>query len=120
VVIVQHTSNWNKIDSPGYDVVDELDVEDSDYRISKTFCNSFWKTELEDLLKDLDVEFVVCSGFAAQHCVLFTYNGAKERGFKAAMLQNGVLGLEKKHAEQVQLLRDVISIDTLEYLLEKL
>ena len=120
VVIIQHTSESNKLDSPGYDVVDELSIEDSDHRISKTFSNAFWKTELEKLLKDQGVELVVCCGFAAQHCVLFTYNGADERGFKAALLQNGIVGIEKKYAQQVQQLRDVVSIDVLEYILERL
>ena len=120
VVIVQHTGDNNPLGSSGYDVVDTLQVEDSDYRISKTFCNAFWKTELEALLRDMDIEFVVCCGFAAQHCVLFTYNGADERGFKAALLQNGIVGIEKKYAQQVQQTREVISIEAIEFILKKL
>lgn len=120
VVIVQHAGEYNKVGTPGFDVVDGLSVEDTDYRVAKTESNAFWKTELEELLKDLDTEYVVCAGLAANHCVLFTYNGAKERGFKAAMLKNGLIGLEKKHVTEVEELRDTICLDTIEFILEKL
>ncbi|MBT3320257.1 MAG: isochorismatase family protein [Clostridia bacterium] len=120
VVIIQHTGERNPLDSVGYEVVDALHVEDSDYRISKTFCNAFWQTELTALLRDMDIELVVCCGFAAQYCVLFTYNGADERGFKAALLQNGIVGINKENAQQVQQMREVISIDAIEFMLSKL
>ena len=120
VVIVQHTSDTNKVGTPGFDVVNGLKVEDTDYRITKTASNAFWDTELEELLKDLDVEFVICAGFAANHCVLFTYNGAKERGYKAAILKNGLVGLENKHVTEVEELRDTICLDTIEFMLDRL
>ena len=37
------------------------------------------------------MDFVVVAGYAAEYCVLFTYNGARERGFKTAMLQGGIV-----------------------------
>ena len=120
VIIIQHSGESNKLDSPGYDVVDALHVEDSDYRVSKTFSNAFWKTELQVLLNDMGMQFVVCCGFAAEHCVLFTYNGADERGFKVALLQNGVVGVDKGQAQQAQQIRDVICIEAIEFFLDKL
>lgn len=120
VVIIQNADDNNKLHSQGYEVVDALHVEDSDFRISKTYSNAFWETELEVLLNDMNVEFVVCCGFAASHCVLFTYNGADERGFKAALLQNGIVGIEKKYVAEVQQLRDVICIEAIEFILDKL
>ncbi len=120
VVVISHTDESNRIDSPGYELVDALDVHDSDYRVSKTFSNAFWKTELEVLLNDMEIEFVVCCGYAAAHCVLFTLNGADERGFSAALLQNGVVGYKKGQAKQEQQTREVISYNALKYILNKL
>ena len=120
VVIIQQAGENNEPGSPGFDVVDELEDEDSDYRIVKTYSNAFWKTELEELLKDLEVEYVVCCGYAANHCVLFTYNGARERDINSALLQRGIVGLGKDDAAQVQLQRDTISYYTIKFMLEKL
>ena len=120
VVIVQHTDEDNKPGSAGFDVVDGLEAEDSDYRIVKTYSNAFWKTELEELLKEFDVEYVVCCGYAASHCVLSTYNGARERDFTSALLQRGIIGLNKDDAEQEQLRRDVVCYHTVKFMLEKL
>ncbi len=119
VVIVQHANEDNKPDSSGFDVVEELEADDSDYRIVKTYSNAFWKTELEELLRELDVEYVICCGYAASHCVLSTYNGARERDFTSALLQRGVIGINKDDAKQEQQKRDVVSYYTVKFMLEK-
>jgi len=120
VIIIQDEEAGEGPGSEGYDLMEELVVEDSDHRMSKFYSNGFWKTDLEKLLKDLNVEFVVVSGFAAEHCVLFTYNGALERGINASILQHGIAGFDKNQIKETQSLRAVVSIEAIDYLLEKL
>ncbi len=70
--------------------VAELETVSSDKEILKVYNNSFWKTDLEGYLKELDVDFLVLCGNAAEFCVLATYNGAEERDFPVTILQHGV------------------------------
>lgn len=102
----------------GFELYDGLDVQKDDIRISKAFCNSFWKTELEETLCKLEVEFVVISGFAAEYCVYATYNGAMERGYGTTLLQHGIAGPNQKHVGFIQDICKTTSIKTIEYFLE--
>lgn len=101
----------------GFECADELLTSEKDFYVNKSFCNAFWKTELDNILKREDVDCVVISGFAAEHCVLFTYNGAIERGYHTFLLQNGVVGFDDDETKRIQLLRSVVSYEALEYFL---
>ena len=117
VILIQDEEVGDGPGSEGYELIDDLKVDESDIRLSKIYSNSFWKTDLQKILEDLNVEFVVVSGFAAEHCVLFTYNGALERGFGASILQHGIAGFDKDRVKDTQNLRAVISYESLEYML---
>lgn len=117
VVIVQdlHVGSPN---SEEFQCVDGLIVDDLDYRIQKKYNNAFWDTELDELLKGEDVDAVVVCGFAAENCVLFSYNGALERGYDSFLLQKGIAGYDEQEIKNIQLIRSVISYDAIEYLLK--
>lgn len=109
-----------EVGSPGseeFECVDDLVISDNDIIINKQHCNSFWETELDSVLKTEGVDGIIVSGFAAEHCVLFTYNGARERGYKVFLLQNGIAGLDEEEIKRVQLLRPVVNYQALEYFL---
>lgn len=116
VVIIQDTEDGGP-ETDGFACVDELIVSEKDYKVMKQFCNSFWQTELEDILKKEGVDSVIISGFAAEYCVLFTYNGAVERGYHTFLLQNGIAGFSEEEIRGIQQLRQVISYDAIEYFL---
>jgi nicotinamidase-related amidase len=117
VVVIQDEEAGEGIGSEGYGLIEELIVRDTDIRISKLYSNGFWKTDLEVILKDLNVEFLVLCGFAAENCVQFTLNGAVERGFNASLLQFGIASSDKRQVEMIHNKRPVISIEALEYIL---
>ena len=114
VVIVQDMEGGGP-ETEGFACVEELVVAESDYHVHKSFCNSFWNTELDQLLKKEKVDGVVISGFAAEHCVVFTYNGAIERGYQTFLLQHGIAGFEEEEIRKIQQLRPVIAYEALEY-----
>jgi nicotinamidase-related amidase len=103
----------------GYEICDKVDIQKNDTAISKYYSNSFWKTDLEELLHKLEVELVVICGFAAEYCVYATYNGAMERGFEPTILQHGVASPNKDHAIFIQNICRTTSIKTLEYFLKE-
>lgn len=118
VVIIQDLSVGG-LGSESFNFVDEITIADSDYRIHKKYNNAFWETELDELLKGEDVDAVVIGGFAAENCVLFSYNGALERGYDAFLLQKGIAGYDEAEIKNIQLLRGIISYQGLEYFLSK-
>ncbi|MFD3155694.1 cysteine hydrolase family protein [Haloimpatiens sp. FM7330] len=105
-------------DSKEFEFVDSIITDENDIIIHKEYNNAFFKTELNDKLKELGVDFVVISGFAAEYCVLFSYNGAKEAGYEVSLLQSGIAGVEYEEAKKIQLIRPVISLEALEYFLK--
>jgi len=120
VVFIQDEEAGEGPGSEAYEIMDSIDREEGDLYISKFYSNSFWKTKLEEVLADHSVEFVVIAGFAAEHCVLFTYNGALERGFGASILQHGVAGFDLHEIKNLQHLRSVVSLETVDFMLEKI
>ena len=117
VVIIQDLEDGGP-GTEGFDCVEELKIESGDFHIHKLFSNAFWQTELDAILKANDVDFVIIAGFAAEHCVLFSFNGARERGYKAVLLQNGIAGLDEDEVKRIQLLRPVINFRALEYFIK--
>jgi nicotinamidase-related amidase len=97
--------------------VDELITVSSDIEVLKTFSNGFWQTELEKILKEKNVDFVVLCGNAAECCVLATYNGAIERGFGAAMLQHGIFAVQPSGLIDIYNNRSLISYEVISYML---
>jgi nicotinamidase-related amidase len=91
VVHVQDVEGMEDSNSKAYRIISEVDVNEKDLTVTKESSNAFWQTDLEQILKSHGVELLIISGFAAEECVLFTYNGAMERGFRPVMLQNGIL-----------------------------
>ena len=118
VIIIQDKEAGQGPSSHGFENIESLLIEDSDKSIYKFHSNSFWETDLEALLTALKVDYLIISGFAAEHCVLFTYNGALERGYGASLLQHGIAGLEKENVDSIQQIRSVISIEALGYFIK--
>ena len=118
VVIIQDIEAGGP-ETEGFQCVEELVVSDHDSFVQKIYSNSFWKTELDTLLKNEGVDCVVISGFAVEYCVLFTYNGAIERGYTTFLLRNGLAGFDEEEIKRIQLLRSVVSYEAVEYFLKE-
>lgn len=105
-------------DGPDFDFVDELEIHQKDFMITKTFNNSFWNTELEQKLKERNIDTVILCGNALEHCVTATYFGAKERGFKTMLLQQGIFAQFDENLNHLYHLRPLISYSALKGLLK--
>ncbi len=119
VIVVQDLEVGEGDGSKEFEVHPSVDVKESDTIVHKMFSNSFWETQLDEILKNQGVEFVVISGFAAEYCITFTYGGATERGYQAALLQHGIAGMEKNEIRTVQRIRPVIAHNILGYLVKE-
>ena len=106
-------------DDETYQTVEELKRGSQDIDLIKKHSNSFWKTDLEEKLKEKEIDFVVICGTAAEHCVLATHNGAIERGFGSAILQNGVFADYQEGIIDLYNNRQLISYAVISYMLKK-
>ncbi|WP_025693235.1 cysteine hydrolase family protein [Paenibacillus zanthoxyli] len=116
VIHVQDIEGLKESNRDLYNSVPEIQIEEKDLILTKENSNAFWKTELEQILLKQSVELIIISGFAAEHCVLFTYNGAIERGFKPVLLQNGILSNNSDVITSTYRDRNLISYPVIEYL----
>ncbi|GAB1157047.1 hypothetical protein YWY31_30720 [Paenibacillus illinoisensis] len=118
VVHVQDVEGLEGSSPEEYRIISEVNVNEKDLTVTKESSNAFWQTELESILKSHVVELVIISGFAAEECVLFTYNGAMERGFRPVMLQNGILSTHQEAVTSTYRDRNVISYPVVDYLIK--
>lgn len=118
IVLIQDVEVGGGQGSVEFELLDEVEVSNQDIVIHKKHCNAFWETELDKILKENGVEFVAVCGFAAEYCVLFTYNGACERGYCTALLQHGIASADMNEVKTIQVKRPVISHEALEYFLK--
>ncbi|MFF2155008.1 cysteine hydrolase family protein [Paenibacillus chitinolyticus] len=118
VIHIQDVEEAGTISPERLEFIPEIQVEKDDLIVKKTFSNAFWQTELEQILLDRQIGLVVIAGFDAGHCVLFTYNGAIERGFKAAILQNGIMSAKEDLVALMYRDRHVISYPVIEFMVQ--
>ncbi len=115
VIHIQDIEGMEESNTDLFNIIPEIKVDQNDIKITKENSNAFWKTELEQILLNNDIGLVIVAGFAAEQCVLFTYNGAIERGFKTVILQNGIISI---HSDVINLTyrdRNIISYPVIEY-----
>jgi nicotinamidase-related amidase len=109
--------------TPGAEVTDELDREEEDYWLPKPRFSAFFKTGLEEWLKERGVTLCAVAGIATNVCVLTTLLDALCFDFKAVLLEDctaavsvdihkKVLDIYRKNALE-PLLRVATSADTI-------
>ncbi|MBM7566638.1 cysteine hydrolase family protein [Paenibacillus sacheonensis] len=118
VIHIQDIEGMNEANKESYATIPEVQMGDNDLILTKEHSNSFWKTALEQTLSDQGVELVVLAGNAAEHCVLFTYNGAIERGFTPVLLQNGILSSQPEAIAAAYRDRNLVSYPVINYLVK--
>ncbi len=111
VIVIRHVAQG---DGKEHKNIKELHIAESDIEITKVYGNSFWRTKLEKVLRDLDVEFLVLCGNVAENCVNATYVGAQERDFVPTLLQNGVFARRKEFLLSHFFARELISCSAIE------
>lgn len=99
VVIIQHTSPKLPAHTPPWEIYPQILFRPEDRILRKHYQNAFWKSQLNQLLRGLHIDTLLIAGYMAEHCVLSTYRGAVERGFKPTLLADGIAG--GKHSEVV-------------------
>lgn len=91
VIFIQHDGSKENFCFPNteeWEILSELNVELSDYKISKTANDSFYQTDLEILLNRFKVEDIVVTGCATDFCVDATIKSALTKDYKITVLSD--------------------------------
>ena len=88
VVWVQHSSQHLAKDSDEWQIVPELEPDDDEPLVGKTYADSFEETSLETVLADLGVGRLVLAGAQTDECIRSTLHGAITRGYDATLVSD--------------------------------
>lgn len=99
--------------SPGFETTERIHLIPEDPRIHKTYSNAFNKTGLEQVLRGLEVDTLLLTGFAATRCVLSTCRGAQDLDFRPLMLRGALADRSPEKVRFVEDLEELISFGAL-------
>ena len=115
VIIVSDIEEPTRIPgAPSFALHESIAAEPGDLRVDKRAGNAFWETDLDAQLRARSIDMLILSGFCAEYCVLNTFRGARERGWPAAILKNGIATPNQDRIRFVEDICDVISYGALE------
>jgi nicotinamidase/pyrazinamidase len=85
----------------GAEVIDELDRKEEDLWLPKPVFSAFFKTNLDEWLREREITLCAVAGIATNVCVLTTVMDAVSHGFKAALLEDCSAALNKNIHQQI-------------------
>lgn len=115
IICIQHIDEKDNLipGQTGFDLPDALKITNTDTTIHKTYGNSFNKTNLKQILNELDVDTVIVSGFCAEYCVLSTYRGAQDNDLTPVILRNALASIKLENIKFVESVSEIISLGAL-------
>jgi nicotinamidase-related amidase len=92
VIFVQHEGvlgDPHHPSQPGFDLLPELTVDESDLRIRKSSCDAFLGTTLQDALSAGGIDELIITGRATDFCVDTTVHAALGKGYPTIVPNDG-------------------------------
>jgi nicotinamidase-related amidase len=90
VIFIQHRDREEFIPgSDGWQLHPDLEQMPGDRYLQKTACDSFYATELGELLRGLEIDTLVVTGYATEFCVDTTLRSATSRGYRVIAVSDG-------------------------------
>lgn len=120
VIRVYNTNpEWGpKPDTEEFEFPKSINISPDDPKIIKNFPSAFKETDLEELLKEKEINTVYLCGLSAVGCVLATYHGAMERDYNVFMIKDALLSHDAEYTNFVEEIMDTVSFKTLRFMLD--
>ena len=97
-----------------------IKIKAEDIQIIKNYPNSFKNTSLNELLHNAGCDTVFLCGLSSTGCVLASYFGAKDLGFKTFLIRDALLGPRAACTDCIEDICDSINVNVLQSILESL
>lgn len=104
--------------SPAFEFADSLNILESDPRVIKKYPSAFNKTDLDDILKEKDVNTVFICGLSAVGCALATYFDTYNYEYKGFLINNALLSHNAEYTEHIEEIFDALDLETIKFMLE--
>lgn len=101
IIFIQHEQPNSAIEyqSEGWQLHSGLDTHANDHFVRKTTPDSFLRTNLQNLLQDLDVESVIVCGYASEFCIDTTVRRAAGLGYRVTLVSDAHTTHDKDHMD---------------------
>lgn len=80
------------VGAPGFNILEELAPEDGETIIRKTSYGAFNSTNIENQLREMDINSLIVTGCVTNFCVETTVRDAADRGFSVMVVDEAVAG----------------------------
>jgi len=101
-----------------FEYPESVKVKPEDIQLIKTYSDSFNKTDLDRILRDLGCNTVFICGLSAVGCVLATKTGAQNHDYKAFIVKDSIMSHNSDYTKNVEVMFDAISYDAVELILD--
>src|SRR6056297_374154 len=104
-------------DSEAFKFAPEIKIKDEYPMVIKHYGNAFNQTNLDQILKDRDVNALFICGLSATGCALSTYVGAEDCDYDVFMIENALLSPNAEHTDFIEEIKRSVNFDMLNFLL---
>jgi len=100
VIFIQHEDDGGlKRDTQGWEILPILERTDTDLLVRKQACDSFYETELADLLEQHGARQLIITGCATDFCVDTTIRAAASRNYEVVVVKDGHTTKDRSHLD---------------------
>lgn len=92
-------------ENPGWPLLPDIEIASQDKVVSKTTCDSFYRTELNSLLKSNGIEEIVIAGWATDFCVDTTVRSAASLDYSVTVVRDGHTAADRPHLDSVSIVK---------------
>ena len=88
VVFIRHNSDGLPFESSAWQVHQRLNASGEDIYIEKKYCDSFFETDLQEVLDSKNIKQIVACGLQTEYCVDTFCRSAFSREFKTTLVED--------------------------------
>ena len=107
VFLIQHANPVDELEvgTAAWQLDERLQTDASDYRLQKTSCDAFLRTDLETRLRAAGADEVVVCGYASEFCVDTTVRRAAALGLAVTLVSDAHTTHDKAHLAAYHIIR---------------
>jgi nicotinamidase-related amidase len=106
VIFIQHEDNYGLTpESEGWEILPTLKRVDTDLSLRKQACDSFYETELPDLLEQHGAQEIIITGCATDFCVDTTIRAAASRNYEVVVVEDAHTTKDRPHLDAQSIIR---------------
>jgi nicotinamidase-related amidase len=105
VIFIQHEDNGSlKQGTASWEILPTLERKVSDFLVHKQACDSFYQTELADILENHGITQIIVTGCATDFCVDTTIRAAASKDYDVVVVKNGHTTKDRPHLDAISII----------------